>query len=416
MAHVRPPMGWNSWDCFGGSVTEVEVLANAAFLHDHLVSFGWDTVVVDIQWYEDTPGAHDYNLRADPVLDPWGRQLPSVRRFPSSAGGAGFAPLARSVHDLGLRFGVHVMRGVPRAAVDRGLPVHGTAWTCDEIADPADICAWNPDNFGLRHDHPGAQAWYDAQVSLFAQWGVDFIKLDDVLYPFAQSDIQAYATAIARSGRDMQLSLSPGCELSLVHRDVLDRCADMWRISDDLWDRWTDVAEQFQRLARWSAAGVRDGHLDADMLPLGRLAVRAHVGVERDSELTLEEQRTMLSLWCIARSPLFLGGHLPRSRRDTLDLLTNRDILALLTSTGGREIIRDHDLVVWAADHDDDGERSVAVFWLGDQPTRHRIRRPDVGLDAGGVRDLWRGDALSADDLDLDIPAHGTRVLRGRRR
>ena len=415
MPRPHPPMGWNSWDCFGGSVTEAEVLANATFLHDCLLEFGWDTVVVDIQWYEDAPGDHDYNVRANPVLDPWGRQLPSVRRFPSAADGAGFAPLARSVHDLGLRFGVHVMRGVPRSAVDQRLPVHGTAWTCDEIADRGDVCAWNPDNYGLRHDHPGAQAWYDAQVALLARWGVDFIKLDDVLYPFAEADIEAYAIAIARSGRDIDLSLSPGRELSLVHRDVVERCATMWRISDDLWDRWADVAEQFQRLARWSAAGVRGGFPDGDMLPLGRLAVRAHAGLERDSELTVEEQRTMLSLWCIARSPLFLGGHLPPSREDTLELLTHRDILDLLTSTGGREIIRDHDLVVWVADHAG-GDRSVAVFWLGDQPIRHTIRRSDVGLGAGGVRDLWRGDVLSTDDLDLDIPAHGTRVLRGRRR
>ena len=415
MALTRPPMGWNSWDCFGGSVTEDEVLANARFLHDHLLVHGWDTVVVDIQWYEDAPGDHDYNPRADPVLDPWGRQHPGVRRFPSSAAGAGFGPLARTIHQLGLRFGVHVMRGVPRAAVERRLPVLGTPWTCDQIADTNDVCAWNPDNFGLRHDHPGAQAWYDAQVALFSDWEVDFIKLDDVLYPFAEADIEAYATAIARSGRAIELSLSPGRELSLAHQDVLERCATMWRISDDLWDRWPDVVEQFQRLARWSASGVRTGFPDGDMLPLGRLAVRAHVGVERDSELTLEEQRTLLSLWCIARSPLFLGGHLPDTRDETLALLTNDDILGLLAGSGGREIMRDHDLVVWAADHAD-GERTVAVFWLGDGATRHTLRRADVGLDAGGVRDLWRGEPLGAADLDLDIPAHGTRVVRGRRR
>ncbi len=226
------------------------------------------------------------------MLDAWGRQLPSTARFPSAADGRGFTRLARTVHDLGLKFGVHVMRGVPRAAVEQRLPVHGTQWTCDEIAD-------------------------------------------------------------------------------------------------------------------------------ADMLPLGRLAVRAHVGLERDSALTLEEQRTMISLWCIARSPLMLGGHLPRSREDTLALLTNDAILALLTSDRAREIVRDDDLVIWTADHDDapvDDQRSVAVFWLGERPTRHVVRRTDVGLGAGGVRDLWHGRVLDAADLELDIPAHGVRVLRGRRR
>jgi len=415
MARTRPPMGWNSWDCFGGSVTEDDVLANARFMHEHLLAHGWDTVVVDIQWYEDDPGTHDYNDHAQPALDPWGRQLPSRVRFPSASDGGGFTRLAGTVHDLGLKFGVHLMRGVPRAAVEQRLPVLGTAWTCDEITDSGDTCHWNPDNYGLRHDHPGAQAWIDAQVALLAGWGVDFIKLDDVLSPFAEADIEAYATAISRSGRDIQLSLSPGRELSLVHQEVLERCATMWRISDDLWDSWPDLAEQFQRLARWAAAGVRQGFPDADMLPLGRLAVRAHVGLERDCALTVEEQRTMISLWCVARSPLMLGGHLPRSRQETVDLLTNDDILSLLTSERSREIVRDEKLVVWVADHEGD-ERSVAVFWLGKRPTRHVVRRADVGLAEGGVRDLWQGGTLDAADLELDIPAHGVRVLRGRRR
>ena len=415
MARTRPPMGWNSWDCFGGSVTEDDVLENARFMHDRLLPHGWDTVVVDIQWYEDNPGAHDYNDHARPVLDRWGRQRPSVARFPSASDGHGFTHLARTIHDLGLKFGIHVMRGVPRAAVEQRLPVLGTGWTCDEIADTADTCRWNPDNYGLRHDHPGAQAWYDTQVALFAQWGVDFIKLDDVLSPFAEADVEAYARAIARSGRAIQLSLSPGRELSLTHQHVLQRCATMWRISDDLWDSWPDLAEQFQRLARWSAADVSHGFPDADMLPLGRLAVRAHVGLERDCALTLEEQRTMISLWCIARSPLMFGGHLPGTREDTVALLANDEILSLLTSERAREIVRDEKLVIWAADHEGD-ERSVAVFWLGKRPTRQVVRRADVGLADGGVRDLWQGDRLDAADLELHIPAHGVRVLRGRRR
>ncbi|MEU8974026.1 hypothetical protein AB0D11_32995 [Streptomyces monashensis] len=140
----RPPMGWNSWDCYGPTVTEDEVLANAVFLRDRLLPHGWDTVVVDIQWYEPTARAHGYNPDAPLVLDAYGRQLPAPNRFPSAAGGAGFAPLARRVHELGLRFGLHIMRGIPRRAVTARLPVLGTEFTADQIADTGSVCPGTP--------------------------------------------------------------------------------------------------------------------------------------------------------------------------------------------------------------------------------------------------------------------------------
>lgn len=225
--HLRPPMGWNSWDCYGTTVTEEEVLANAAFMRDHLLAYGWDTVVVDIQWYEPAARAHGYNPDPPVVLDGHGRQSPAPNRFPSAAGGAGFRPLADRVHRLGLRFGLHVVRGVPRRAVAARLPVEGTGWTADETADTSSVCPWNPDNHGLDHDHPGAQAYYDSQVARFADWGVDFVKADDMLYPYHEREISAYARSIARSGRPIELSLSPGTLVSLARLDHLRDNATM---------------------------------------------------------------------------------------------------------------------------------------------------------------------------------------------
>ncbi|MGW5640376.1 glycoside hydrolase family 27 protein, partial [Streptomyces sp. NPDC003832] len=265
----RPPMGWNSWDCYGTTVTEEEVLANAEFMHTHLLHYGWDTVVVDIQWYEPTARAHGYNPDAPLELDFFGRQLPAPNRFPSSAGGAGFGPLAERVHALGLRFGLHIMRGIPRRAVAARLPVAGTQFTADQVADTTSVCPWNSDNYGLDHGHPGAQAYYDAQVAQFADWGVDFVKADDMLHPFHEREIAAYARAIERCGRPMELSLSPGTDVSLAHLDRLREHATMWRVCDDLWDRWEDVEAQFARMARWAPWQSPAGWADADMLPFG---------------------------------------------------------------------------------------------------------------------------------------------------
>jgi len=403
-------MGWNSWDCFGTTVTEAEVIANAEVMAARLLPFGWDTVVVDIQWYDPTARAHGYNDDAPLLLDAFGIHQPAPNRFPSAADGAGFTALAARVHDLGLRFGLHIMRGIPKIAVEQELPVKGTGFSARDIADTSSTCPWNPDNYGLDHDHPGAQAYYDAQVATFAAWGVDFIKADDMLAPYHEREIAAYAEAIRRSGRDIQLSLSPGTGLDVAHVEHLRQNATMWRISDDLWDRWEDVVDQFDRLARWAPLQQPGGWADADMLPLGRIGIRAERGDPRDCRLTPDEQRTLLSLWVLGRSPLMMGGHLPETDDATFDLLTNPDVLRILSgSTGGAEIRRDGDLRIWTAQDAQTGARYVAAFWLGATPAV--IDLPAlVDMRTASAVDLWTGTPATVNDLT--IPAHGVRLLR----
>lgn len=408
MSAPTPPMGWNSWDCFGTTVTEAEVLANAQVMHDRLLPFGWDTVVVDIAWYDPTARSHGYNENAPVVLDDHGRQLPAPLRFPSAAGGAGFAPLAAKVHELGLKFGLHIMRGIPRRAVELDLPVYGTEWTAREIADPDHVCPWNPDNLGLNHDHPGAQAYYDAQVAQFAAWGVDFVKADDMLAPYHDREIAAYARAIERSGRDIVLSLSPGTHLSTHHVEHLRANAQLWRISDDLWDRWEDVHAQFARLARWAPFQQAGGWADADMLPLGHIGIRAERGADRDSRLTVDEQKTLLTLWVMGRSPLMMGGDLPTTSPETLALLANPALAKVLaTSSDGREIVRepldDGELIVWTAQGE--GCSYAALFWTGAAPR-------EVALPAelpAPAADLWTGTPTT--ERAYTVPPHGVRWL-----
>jgi hypothetical protein len=415
-------MGWNSWDCFGSSVTEAEVLANAEYVAEHLLAFGWDTIVVDIQWYEPDPGAHDYREVSRPLLDAWGRPLPAPGRFPSAADGS-FRPLADRVHELGLRFGVHLMRGVPRAAADAALPVSGRPdATCDSIADRSNVCVWNPDNYGVDMTAPGAQEYYDSVMAQLAAWGVDFVKLDDVLYPPVETaEIAAISRAIDRSGRAMVLSLSPGKRLSLAHLETLREHGQMWRISDDFWDDWAHVVEQFQRAARWAPFQRRGAWADADMLPFGRIGVRGHVGEDRLSRLSVEEQRTVMTLWSMMRSPLMMGGHLPDTPPETLALLCNPGVLALRDGEESREIVRDGHLVIWSARV---GAREYrAVFWLGDDEQELVVHLADLGLGlglgladmgtAGSCTDVWSGTSVEVADgrVTLTVPAHGTRLL-----
>lgn len=425
MREPRPPMGWNSWDCFGTTVTESEVLSNARVMADALRVYGWDTVVVDIDWYDPAARAHGYNAHSPMVLDAFGRQMPDPVRFPSSADGSGFTAIARQVHDMGLRFGIHVMRGIPRLAVDRDLPVAGSDARASQIADRVRVCPWNPDNYGLDQSRLGAQAWYDAQVDLVASWGVDFLKVDDMQTPFHADEIAAYRSAMVKAerkyGRSLSLSLSPGAWLSTRHADFLRGHAEMWRISDDLWDDWDDVFAQFPRLARWSRFSG-DGHwADADMLPLGHIGIRAERGEDRLCGLSADEQLTMLALWCMARSPLMVGGDLTSTPSETLDMLRNASLREVTAgSRGNAEILREPvagvdgrscgEVIVWLAQAVDwaDGTHSahpggwyVAVFWTGDDSLSlgSRLHLSSLVPDARGgwrVTDLAEGVSASS--------------------
>ena len=265
MIEQYPPMGWNSWDCYGTSVTEAVVRQNASYMAEHLKPYGWEYVVVDIQWYQPTATDFNYAPFSDVTMDEWGRLQPAENRFPSAAQGAGFKPLSDYVHGLGLKFGIHIMRGIPRMAAHRHLPIAGSEYTCARAADPNSICQWNPDMYGARQDHPAAQAYYDSIFRMYAQWGVDFVKCDDIAreYPHCKREIEMISTACRNCGRDIVLSLSPG-PAPLSEAEHLKTWANMWRITDDFWDDWKLLKGMFERAEKWCVHAGSGHWPDAD--------------------------------------------------------------------------------------------------------------------------------------------------------
>lgn len=395
-----PPMGWNSWDCFATTVTEDQVKAQADYMAAHLRPYGWQYIVVDIQWYE--PGAKSHAYRADAMLtlDAHGRLLPAPNRFPSSADGRGFKPLADYVHARGLKLGVHLMRGIPRQAVEKNLPILGTPYRARDIADRDNICPWNPDMYGVDVTKPGAQAYYDSVFALFAEWGVDYVKVDDISRPYVkhQDEIEAVRRAIDRTGRPIVLSLSPG-ETALEAADHAGRHANLWRISDDFWDRWLALRDQFGRLAAWNPHRRPGAWPDADMLPLGTLVLG-----ERTTRFTPDEQRTLMTLWSIARSPLMHGGDLTKTDPATLALLTNAEVLAVNQhSTGNRPLFARDELIAWVADVPGSADKYLAVF-----NTRDRVRlTPENARHVSGA---VTADPATAAAVDVDVRG-GTRLI-----
>ena len=402
---ATPPMGWNSWDCWGTAVTEAQTKANADYMAAHLKSHGWQYVVVDIQWYEPASKGFDYRPGAEVATDGHGRLVPAATKFPSAANGAGFKPLADYVHGKGLKFGVHLMRGIPRQAADRKAPILGTDATAADVADRSSTCDWNTDMFGVDASKPAGRAYYDSVFELLASWGVDYVKVDDLSRPYHRAEIEAIRSAIDKCGRPIVLSLSPGPTPIADGVHVAEH-GNLWRISGDFWDSWPALAAQFDRCEKW-APYAGPGHWpDADMLPVGR--VRA---ADRGwTHFTPDEQVTMMTLWSLARSPLMVGGHLPDTDAFTLGLLTNDEVIAVdQHSAGGHAVRHDAASAVWAAT-DGHGGTVVGLFNLAGKPATVSVPLADVAaLGPCGVRDLWHHTALPAvtDAVAATVPAHG---------
>ena len=412
-----PPMGWNSWDCYGPTVREDEVKANADYMAKHLARFGWNYIVVDIQWYEPNARAGGYRPNAELVTDEHGRLLPALNRFPSAANGAGFKPLADYVHNLGLKFGIHMMRGIPRQAVRANVPILGTSFRAQAIADTSKVCPWNDDMYGLDMSKPGAQAYYDSVIALYAQWDVDYIKADDMLYPYRAEEIEGLHRAINAANRPIVLSLSPGVNLSTDHVEHLKQNCELFRVSGDFWDRWQDLKAQFEICKTWSSYSGPGCWADADMLPLGHIGIRAERGVDRYSLLTHAEQITLMTLWSISRSPLMFGGDLPTNDDSTLNLLNNDDVLRLnQASHDNSELFRRGDQIVWTAKSIDSEDQYLALFNIGENPSE--IIKVDLTLldDCGTfeVEDLWEKTTtrIENDQLRQSVSAHGAKLYR----
>ena len=377
------PMGWNSYDYYDTTVNEEQVRANAAYLAEHLKDAGYEYVVVDIEWYAKNTGSqrekYQYIPFGEVSMDEYGRLLPCTDRFPSAKDGVGFRALADYVHGLGLKFGIHIMRGIPREAAHRHLPSLGSDALASDIADPSSICKWNPDMYGIRMGEPGAQEYYDSIVALYAQWGVDFIKCDDICntnlyveHPYsAAHEIEMLQHAIEKCGRDIVLSLSPGPAL-IEKAWHYETYANMWRITDDFWDTWELLYDMFR---------------------------------------------------CMFGSPLMIGGELTKLDDWTQFLLTRRELLQMLDADYvGRQVARDQKHAVWSCVNEKKDERYLALFNFMEQPARCEVALPETEAFADmcgqtgtiRARELWDGTELIVqnDSLSSEIPAHGVHVFR----
>ena len=417
----RPPMGWNSWDCYGAAVNEEQLLGNARYMAENLKDYGWEYVICDIQWYEPVADSHAYHKFTDLAMDEYSRLIPAVDRFPSTAEGKGFKPIADQIHEMGLKFGIHIMRGIPRQAVHRNTPILGTKATARDVAHPASICLWNTDMYGVDANCDGAQEYYDSLFKMYAEWGIDYVKVDDLARidcgPEAPgagfSEIAMIKKAIANCGRSIVLSLSPG-PARVEQKDFLLENANMWRMTDDFWDRWDLLYGMFERCKAWEGIGCKDHWPDCDMLPIGHLRV-CDDDKEQYTKFTQEEQKVMMTLWYIFRSPLMIGAEMRDNDEFTLSLLTNKKLLNMHKhGRKAREVSRKDDMVIWKS-QTKDGKVYVAVFNIGEKDAATKIKFKYIGLDTDKeytAVDIWENTRYTLKDKkEVELKPHSVRCF-----
>lgn len=421
---LTPPMGWNSYDCYGAAVLESEVKANADYMAQHLKEAGWEYIVVDYCWYyphppgstQDNPPQFRLPRQNAPVpwmpMDEYARLLPDPGKFPSSFHGNGFKALGEYIHSKGLKFGIHLMRGIPRQAVWAKTPIKDAPGIdASMIADTTSTCPWLNLMYGLDMSKPGAQEYLNSLFELYARWEVDFVKVDDMERPagYSAAEVEGYRKAIEQCGRPMVLSLSP--KMGYENHEHMSRWGDMFRISGDFWDRWDRLEAQFARCARWAHVSGPQSWPDADMLPVGNLRLRGPFGEPGMSKYTRDEHYTLFTLWAIFRSPLMLGGNLPDNDEFLQSILTNREVMRVNQECiNSREVFNQDGKVIWLADIPNSKEHYLAMFNIGDENQEVTCHFKKFELSSKWkVEDLWKQESIGtrSKQISADLPPHG---------
>lgn len=410
-----PPMGWNSWDCYGPTVVEQEVKANTDYMADNLKEYGWEYIVVDIRWFVENDKAGGYN-QTDPiyVIDEYGRYTPALNRFPSAEDGKGFSELANYVHDKGLKFGIHIMRGIPVIAVENKLPILGTdGITADQIYSTELQCPWLRDNYTIDASKPGAQEYYNSIFNMYAEWGVDFIKIDDLSRPYHTEEIELIRNAIDNCGRPMVLSTSPG-KTPIEAAEHVSENANMWRMVDDVWDIWRDIPHLMKVSEDWYPYIAPGTWPDCDMIPLGRISIRGERGEDRMTRLTKDEQYTLMSFFTIFRSPLMFGGDLPSNDPFTLSLLTNKEVLKMhREGTDVRQLYQEDGKVAVTSKNSQNSDIYLALFNISDDESPQSVSVDLSDIDIDGectVIDMWSGETIGkfSETFSQDLAPHAS--------
>jgi alpha-galactosidase len=400
---ATPPMGWSSWSSLRGNVSEAVIKAQAKSMHDNLQSVGYTYINIDSGWTDH--------------LDEYGRVTWNATKFPN-----GIRPVADYVHSLGLKFGLYLLPGIPKAAVDANLPIYGTPYHAQDIADTTAVGNTHGDAWRIDYSKPGAAEYVQSQVDMLASWGVDYVKMDFVgpgggtVPADNRVDLEYWHKAILHNGRPIHLELSNS--LSFADVSTWQAYSNGWRIEGDIecyshcpdltnWDqrvarRWTDVP-------KWVPYAGPGHWNDLDSVEVGN---GSHNGLSPD------ERQSVLTLWSISASPLLLGTDLTKLDDYDLTLLKNTEVIGVdQAGHPAHPVSQATPQQVWFSDPGDsgDGSYTVALFNLDTTAATVTANWSDLGFSGHAlVHDMWSHENLGKydDGFTATVPPHGSRLLR----
>jgi alpha-galactosidase len=437
-----PPMGWNSFDSYGVYLHEKAAMQNLEAFAKKLKPYGYKYFVIDAGWFgefELQPGTmypaekHAKKMK----INAFGLLQPSDTYFPN-----GLKPIIDRCHELGLKFGLHLMRGIPRAAVEANVPIKGTNYFANDIADRKSVCAWNQQNYGVDMSKPGAQEFYNSLINQMAAWGVDFIKYDDIV-PFPE-EVKAVANAIAQCGRPILLSLSPGDDVDPNHLEAFQK-GQMLRVTPDIWDEQKGIDECFDEWRKWSGTSHAGFWIDMDMIPFGQLQMMspkpkgvsgkesknelitkmksgelakfellAGKGFNRWSEFNKDQMYSFITLRALSASPLMMGGDLPTLDDFSLKLITNKNVLECnQNGIMGNLVFEKEGIEIWKTPNQNGNGGWVGIFNRSKVDQSILLNHTDFGSDftkSDQFFDVWKDSKVYS--LDFKINANGVVFLK----
>lgn len=417
-----PYLGWNSYDCYGSNINETLTLENLEAFIQKLKPYGYEYFVLDAGWFRhyDLKPGETWPTDGDKSylnIDKFGRFIPSEILFPK-----GFKEIIDQAHKHGIKFGLHMMRGIPREAVWKNLPVKGTKYFACDIANVNDTCNWSSLMYGVDMDKPGAQEYYNSVLELLADWGVDFIKYDDIVHK--PREINAVADALEKTGRNIVLSISPGDDIDPRYYETYQR-AGMIRISRDIWDLQEDIDISFERWEQLLPYSGKGFWLDMDMIPFGHIRVNYPLtknklnsgrGYERQDNFSYAQKKTFITQRAMAASSLFMGGTLTSSPKIVFELITNEDMLACNQNGVTGNLVKRvktyaEKVDVWKTPHrTNKNEGWIGVFNRNEYTELIRFGKEQLGLNksmAYNLYDIWGKKIIDdAESFIFEIPGN----------
>jgi hypothetical protein len=442
-----PPLGYNSFDSYNCHIYEEVAMKEIDAFIEKFAPHGYEYFVIDNGWFS-SPKTTQFKGYMVPVeakakpedvsVDESGIVQPSKLFFPN-----GLKPMIEKLHAKGLKFGVHLMRGIPRVAVERKLPIKGTKYSAADVYTTSDDCTWCTFMHGLDMTKPGAQEYLNSVFNQFAAWGIDFVKVDHVTH--FPAEIEGYAKAIAQCGRPMVLSLSAGGTSNLKYLDSY-RKTQMVRTTPDIWDNPVSLERSFESMRKWQGLEYPGFWPDLDMIPFGELCILSRPEVlpkptsKSDAQfmghmhhwchLTETQKDSFITQRAIAASPIMIGGSMISMDAHSLKLLTNEHMLACVKNgVHGRLMEEANDLELWAVPTANKARQGfteytfpsgwIAVFNRADQPQTFSMRgRFSSFLPKGtfNFTDVWGKQSVKGykkgTPMNLEIAPHGVVFMR----